>query len=274
MKVFSIFRVGIMLKIALLSTDIVWEEPDENMRRCEKFIAQIFESAKKYAGDTVPDIVVLPELFATGFSMNPNIAEREDGATSRWMREISVRYDCALLASVPVLDGGLIYNRALFMTSSKAEYYDKRHLFSYGGESEVFTRGIRRPVVNYKGFNILIQVCYDLRFPVWCRNRNLEYDLIVNIANWPASRARVVEPMCRSRAIENQAYSLFVNRSGSDEKSDYDGEKYAFDYMGDAIPPLSEGDGYSIFGIDMDGVKAFREKFRAWEDADEFVLFN
>jgi Predicted amidohydrolase len=238
------------------------------MRECEKLIAHIFCTTPNS-----PDIIVLPELFAVGFSMNPSIAEKADGETSRWLKLMAERYNCAILASVPILEGGLIYNRALFTTSSSTEYYDKRHLFSYGKEPTVFTQGIRRTVVTYKEFNILIQICYDLRFPVWSRAKKLDYDIIINIANWPASRARVVEPMCRSRAIENQSYFLFVNRGGSDEESSYDGERYAFDFMGDSLTPVVNGDSYSIFEINSDKLREFRDKFRAWEDADEFVIY-
>jgi len=254
--------------IALLSLDIIWESPDKNMRECEKLIAHIFCTTSN-----APDIIVLPELFATGFSMNASIAEKADGETSRWLKLMAERYNCAMLASVPILEGGVIYNRALFVTSSSTEYYDKRHLFSYGKEPTVFTQGIRRTVATYKEFNILIQICYDLRFPVWSRAKNLDYDIIINVANWPASRARVVEPMCRSRAIENQSYYLFVNRCGNDEESSYDGEKYAFDFMGDSLIPVVNGDSYSIFEINSDKLREFRDKFRAWEDTDDFVIF-
>ena len=283
--------------IALLNTNIIWESPDKNMRECEKLIAHIFSECKELSDTYIegdykseddsgisekglsckvlytPDIIVLPEFFATGFSMNSAMAERADGETSRWLGSMAERYNCAILASVPIIEGGVIYNRALFITSCTTEYYDKRHLFSYGKEPTVFTQGIRRPIVNYKGFNILMQTCYDLRFPVWSRNRNLEYDLIINIANWPASRSRVVEPMCRSRAIENQSYHLFVNRSGNDEENNYNGEIYAFDYMGDPLIPIFNGDNYSLFEINSDRLKEFRNKFRAWEDADEFVIY-
>jgi len=257
--------------VALLSPDTIWESPEKNMRECEKLIAHIFSECKEFSG--IPDIIALPELFATGFSMNSAIAERADGETSRWLKSMAEQFGCAILASVSILEGGVIYNRALFVTSCEVGYYDKRHLFSYGKEPAVFTQGIRRPIVNYRGFNILMQVCYDLRFPVWSRNRSLDYDMIINIANWPASRARVVEPMCRSRAIENQSYYLFVNRSGCDEESSYNGERYAFDYMGDPLPPTLSGDNYSLFEIDSNILGGFRDKFRAWEDADEFVVF-
>ena len=262
--------------IALLSTDIIWESPEKNMSECEKLIAHIFSECKELSDTDIehtPDIIVLPELFATGFSMNPAIAERADGETSLWLKSTAEQYSCAILTSVPILEGGVIYNRALFVTPSGTEYYDKRHLFSYSGENSVFERGIRRTVVNYRGFNILMQVCYDLRFPVWSRNRNLDYDMVINIANWPASRSRVVEPMCRSRAIENQSYSLFVNRSGSDQESNYNGEIYAFDYMGDPLTPVLDGDDYSFFEVDSNKLREFRDKFRAWEDADEFVIY-
>jgi predicted amidohydrolase len=151
-------------------------------------------------------------------------------------------------------------------------YYDKRHLFAYGGEDLLYTPGNRTLIVPFRGFNIAIQICYDLRFPVWSRNRNLSYDIMINIANWPSGRVRVTEPLSRARAIENQSYFAFVNRSGSDPENSYDGNRNLYDYMGDAVVPDVDGDHFSVYRLEHNSLNSFREKFPAWRDADNFYF--
>lgn len=256
------------MKIALISTDTIWESPQENLDNC-KFISEMILSS----GVSGIDLLVFPEFFNTGFSMNSNIAEDMDSYTVKWMKSLSKDTGCAVLASLPIKERGSLYNRALFITPQGVIYkYDKRHLFSHSGEDKVFTAGTEKNVVAFKGVNIAIQICYDLRFPVWSRNRHLEYDIIINVANWPKSRSQVTAPLAKARAIENLAYVAFVNRSGSDPNCDYEGNRYLFDFFGESVLPESEGLNYSIYNIDIERLRAFRNHFRAWKDADEFKI--
>lgn len=256
------------MKIALISTDIKWESPQENLVSCRLIYENILVS-----GVSGVDLLVFPEFFNTGFSMNSSIAEDMDSNSVNWMKRLSKEAGCAVLASLPVKENGYLYNRALFVTPQEALYkYDKRHLFSHSGEDLVYTAGTEKTVIAFRGVNIAIQICYDLRFPVWSRNRNLEYDIMINIANWPKVRSKVTEPLSKARAIENLSYFAFVNRSGSDPYCEYDGNRYLFDFMGDTVLPESEGLNYSVYNIDIERLRAYRDHFSAWKDADQFSI--
>ncbi len=258
------------MKIALISSDTKWESPQESLDNC-RFISEIILSS----GASGVDLLVFPEFFNTGFSMNSSIAEDMDSYTVKWMKSLSKDTECAVLASIPVKEKDYLYNRALFITPQGAIYkYDKRHLFSHSGEDKVFKAGTEKTVVAFRGVNIAIQICYDLRFPVWSRNRKLEYDLMINVANWPILRSKVIEPLAKARAIENLAYFAFVNRSGSDPNCDYEGSRYLFDFFGEAVLPESEGLNYSVYNIDIERLRAYRDHFTAWKDADEFNILK
>ncbi|MDP3437616.1 MAG: nitrilase-related carbon-nitrogen hydrolase [Bacteroidales bacterium] len=258
------------MKIALISSDIKWESPQENLANCRLIYEKILSS-----GVSGVDLLVFPEFFNTGFSMNSSLAEDMDSYTVKWMKSLSREAGCAVLASLPAKENGHLYNRALFITPQGALYkYDKRHLFSHSGEDRVYTAGTEKTVIAFQGVNIAIQICYDLRFPVWSRNRNLEYDLMINVANWPKVRSQVTEPLAKARAIENLAYFAFVNRSGSDPNCDYEGNRYLFDFFGDAVLPESEGFNYSVYNIDIERLRAYRDHFTAWKDADEFNILK
>lgn len=255
--------------VTLCSTDIAWENKPLNFQRLERFLQAL---------DYRSDVIVLPEMFATGFTMNLSLAESMDGETVRFLKEKADRTGAAFIASLPVREGGRAYNRALFVKpGGETAFYDKRHLFRMGEELQHYTAGKTRTVVRYKGVNFALNICYDLRFPVWSRNRNNEYDVLVNVANFPESRAGIIEPLVRARAIENQAYCLFVNRIGEDSTSRYIPSSYAADYLGNpcgeriALPAAREAmpDSEIIrVRIDTEKLNRFREKFPAWKDAD------
>ena len=203
------------MRISILQTDIVWENKQENLRRLR-------EKLETLRGTT--EIVVLPETFSTGFSMDTaSLAEPTTGETIATLRQWSEEYRLALagsyIACETASEGGKpsYYNRAFFLTpEGNAYYYDKRHLFRMGHETEHFTPGNRRPIIRYRGWNILLLVCYDLRFPVWSRNTSNEYDLLIYVANWPIPRRKVWDILLQARALENISYVCGVNRIGKD----------------------------------------------------------
>lgn len=257
------------MKIALCQISFFWEETERNLNNHQLTIDSLFGI------DSGIDLIVFPEFFSTGFSIdNITIAESMEGPSATWLRRISKDYNVAVMASIPIFENGRYYNRAFFVTPENEWHYDKRHLFSYGGENRVFSKGNNRVVVNYKEWNILLQICYDLRFPVWARNRGLEYDLVINVANWPSSREGVINPLVRARAIENQCYHAFVNRTGSDPQNSYSPIGFVSDYKGnELIPVLKNSDvTWSLYDLNLNDLRRFRDNFRAWEDGDKFVI--
>ena len=259
------------MKIALCQTPIIWESPEENLLNFDKIVDKIIEQGSEV------DIIIFPEFFSVGFSMNASLSESLDGVSANWLRQKSTITGIAFLASIPIKIDEKVFNRAIFVTPNGYEfYYDKRHLFSIGGEDQIFSSGEEKLIVPFKGWNIMVQICYDLRFPVWSRNVNLEYDLTINIANWPSSRSNVVEPLVRARAIENLSYYAFVNRVGSDPKNSYEGCSMVSDFKGNLINPLISDslNHFFIFEIDLKILKQFRNKFTVWKDADSFSIKN
>ena len=197
------------MRTVILQTDIVWGDAEANRRNLTELIGS-------YEG---VDLFVLPEMFVTGFGFPPQqVAEPEvGGPTLEWMRRMAQEGNCAVAGSVAVRTASDTFrNRFYFVfPDGNVEYYDKRHLFAFGGEHLEYAPGDRRVIVTYKGFRILLQVCYDLRFPVWMRNRN-DYDMMLFVANWPVGRRAVWDVLLQARAIENQCYVLGVNRVGKD----------------------------------------------------------
>ncbi len=254
------------MKIALLQTDIVWSNPQENVRRAEQMIAEI--------GDA--DLYVLPEMFSTGFATEPKgIAEPVNSDTLTWMKTLAAQRHAAVAGSIAVeenVDGTIrYYNRFYFVhPDGRVEHYDKHHLFTYGGEHLRFTPGQERVVVEHQGVRILLQVCYDLRFPIFARNTaEHPYDLAIYVASWPTSRLEAWNTLLRARAIENQCYVAAVNRVGEDPACKYSGGTAFIDPYGHVAERCTDGQvQYITARLDLDALNAFREKFPVLKDAD------
>ncbi len=251
----------------MIQSHITWEDRDENL-------GYYGELLRRVSGRT--DIAVLPETFTTGFSMDvERLADTMDGPTVGAVKGWASKYRMAVAGSFIVKDGGKYFNRAFFITPEGEEhYYDKRHLFRMAGEDSRFAAGDKRTVVSYKGWNICLQVCYDLRFPVWSRNRGNEYDLLIYVANWPETRKRVWKTLLSARAIENMAYVCGVNRVGIDGKGFvYRGDSMVFSPKGKKLADAGKREEITrtctLSHADLDELRA---KFPAWKDADAFAL--
>ena len=252
------------IRISIVQTDIVWENKQENLRL-------LHEKLQSLCGTT--EIVVLPEMFSTGFSMQSDmLAEANSGETITTLKQWASLFQVAICGSYITVDNGRYYNRAFFLTPEGEEfYYDKRHLFAPGGEARQYTPGDSRAVVEYGGVRFLLLVCYDLRFPVWSRCRG-DYDAILCCASWPAPRREVWRTLLRARAIENQCYAAGVNRVGDDPAARYAGDSALVDFKGRTMVEAGGGERILTGVFDTEALAAFREKFPAWRDADEFVL--
>lgn len=262
------------LRISILQTDIAWENKQDNLRRLR-------ENLEKLRGAT--EIVALPETFSTGFSMNTDsLAEPVSGETITTLRQWAAEYQIAITGSYIACEKDAKdpqctshYNRAFFLTpEGDAYYYDKRHLFRMGNESEHFTPGNCRPIISYRGWNILLLVCYDLRFPVWSRNVNNEYDLLIYVASWPIPRRKVWDILLQARALENISYVCGVNRMGTDgNNQSYNGGSVIYSPKGEllaGVPDYEEGSATAI--LELSTLREFRKKFPAWKDADAFSI--
>ena len=252
------------MKIALLQSDIEWAMPCRNRFGAEAMIA------------SAPgcDLYVLPEMFSTGFCTSPEgVAEPEPCDSLKWMKDNAEMFSAAIAGSVAVEENGRFFNRFYFVTpDGNAVYYDKRHLFTYGGEHLKFTAGNERKIVEYKGVRILLQVCYDLRFPVWSRNRG-DYDLALYVASWPETRADAWRQLLKARAIENQCFVAGVNRIGTDPSNSYCGGTMLIDPFGKVVAECADGvESVAVAEISMEELAAFRLKFPVLDDADDFEL--
>lgn len=250
------------LRIALCQVDMEWEHTARNLERIEPVVAA-----------AEADVVVLPEMFATGFKLRPSVvAEPADGLVVTTMRRWAATYNKAIVGSAVIMEAGTYRNRMFFVKpSGETEWYDKRHLFRPGGEGRDYTPGNRRVVVEYMGFRFLLQICYDLRFPVWSRNRG-DYDAIIYCASWDNKRRDAWCALLRARAIENQCYVIGVNRVGTDPDAVYIGDSMALDYLGRTVAGADSGEWTMVVELDLDQQRAFRESFPAWQDADDFWL--
>lgn len=254
-----------ILRISLVQYDIVWENKPANLAKVESVVSNL-------SGKT--DVVVLPEMFSTGFSMNShNLAEPVTGNTISHIKLLAQKYDLAICGSFIAENNGQYYNRGFFITADNEYYYDKRHLFRMGNEPLSFAPGKERPVFEHKGFNICLLVCYDLRFPVWARNVNNGYDLLVYVANWPASRAKVWNTLLEARAIENMCYVCGVNRLGTDGNGlKHEGGSKLVDAKGNIMSYLADKEIVETIAISKKELDEFRQKFPVWKDADRFNI--
>lgn len=254
------------MKLLLLQTNIIWRSPRENMERAAGLIADAVTAGSK------PDLIVLPEMFTTGFDMEPGGDVQAGPEALEWMRAQARQYDAAVAGSVAWSEEGGIYNRFLFVRPDGShDHYDKRHLFTFAGEDERYAAGDRRVVVQWRGVRILLQVCYDLRFPVFARNRG-DYDMILYTANWPQSRIRVWETLLRARAMENACYVAGVNRAGDDPAQHYPGASAVVDYKGGDVAVAGDGETPLSAVVELEPLAEFRRKFPVLGDADAFRL--
>ncbi len=255
------------LRISMIQSHIIWEDKEENL-------SYFGELLRRVSGRT--DLAVLPETFSTGFSMNVEaLADPMDGTTVATIKGWAERYKMAVAGSFIAREEGKYYNRAFFVTpDGEASYYDKRHLFRMAGEDRHFSAGDKPLVVRYKDWNICLQVCYDLRFPVWSRNVNNAYDLLIYVANWPEARKKAWKVLLQARAIENMAYVCGVNRVGVDGKGfAFRGDSMIYDARGKKLADAGKRDETTrTCALSKTDLEAFRAKFPAWKDADAFQL--
>lgn len=252
------------LRIGLAQYNITWENPQANIQHLQGMI---------HSEDHV-DLLLLPEMWSTGFTMNPETnAEHSPGPALSWMIEQAQKSNFLIGGSISVEDNGRFFNRFYFVhPDGHFESYDKRHLFSYGKEDQHYTSGNSRLVVEIKGWKIMPIVCYDLRFPVWCRN-NIGYDLIVVVANWPTPRIHHWDTLLKARAIENQSYLAAVNRIGSDGNGlHYPGHSSIYDMGGSALVEMKDTEGIGVLDLDKEALTHYRDHFRFLQDQDPFTV--
>jgi omega-amidase len=254
------------LHITLIQSDIVWEDKSANLQHYERLLGKI----------TGPrHLVVLPEMFSTGFSMAPErLAEPMDGETVKWMIRMAVAHRCILAGSLIIEEAGNYYNRMLWVQpDGQTGCYDKRHLFGFAGEDKHYTAGKDRKIAQVNGWRINLQVCYDLRFPAWARNRGDEYDVLLYVANWPAPRSLAWKTLLQARAIENQCFVVGVNRIGQDAKgNDYLGESSVFGPMGEQLWQQAGTEAVQTLTLDKEILDQTREKLPFLKDADNFLI--
>lgn len=261
------------LKIAAIPLKIAWADRDENLNIVENSLRQL-------SRDT--DIVVLPELFSSGFIQDPDvmtsIAEPTSGETMTRIAQLAAQYGVAIAGTFLCKVGNKIYNRGFFVEPNGEEtFYDKRHLFSLSSERDSFTAGASLPEsVRFRGWNIAMVVCYDLRFPAWCRNRKTGsmYDVMLVPANWPTSRGLAWRSLLSARAIENQAIYVGANRGGSDDYGEYDDSTFIYDPIGEMISTVDESSGIVYATVDKEDLDHLREKLPFANDADDIVICN
>lgn len=251
------------LRIHVCQTAPCWENPSSSLDYIENLISGI-----------ETDLLILPEFFSTGFSMNPACSESAEGPTFQWMMKTSAAIGGAVAGSLPVIENGHHYNRFYFCKPDGSwEHYDKKHIFTIGEESKTYAPGSEIKIVTWRGWRIRLSTCYDLRFPVWLRNKALEYDLLLNVAAWPSTRIGVTDVLIRARAIENQCYAIFCNRTGNEPTLAYNGGSSVIDFKGESILRPNFGAQMLLAtSLELDKLHAFRVKFPVWKDQDDFLL--
>lgn len=261
------------LTITTIQTKLHWENKAVNLLMLEDKIGSIKEKT---------EIVVLPEMFSTGFSMKPKeLAETMDGETVQWMKRIAATKKIILTGSVIIKEDKAFYNRLIWMLpNGQYGIYNKRHLFAYAGEDEQYTAGSKRFIASAKGWKISLQVCYDLRFPVWARQTTAstgeaEYDLLVYVANWPERRSLAWKTLLQARAIENQCYVVGVNRVGDDGNGIYhSGDSMIIDPMGEILYTKNDEEDIHTITLDRSHLETVRQKLPFLKDADRFIILN
>ena len=262
------------LTITIIQKDLKWEDKKANLQSIEEMIKGHQEKM---------EVVLLPEMFSTGFSMQPQVhAEKMDGETVKWMKRVAAENRIILAGSLMIKENDAYFNRLVWMQPDGAfGYYDKRHLFAYAGEDEHYTSGMKRLIASVKGWRINLQVCYDLRFPVWARQTvpvdekepNAEYDVLVYVANWPEKRVHAWKTLLQARAIENQCYVVGVNRVGDDiHGNHYTGDSMIADPLGEPLVHAADKQTIITYTLSSENLIQIREKLPFLRDADPFII--
>ena len=259
--------------ISLIQTGLVWENTTENLKKFDVLL-------KKLPAET--EIVILPEMFSTGFTMQIENLKKPVGKQAfDWLKNKAETLDKIVVGSILTEQNGKYYNRMYWMRPDGTyDYYDKRHLFHQGGEDKVMTAGNKKTIVSYKNHKFLLQICYDLRFPVWSKNNynrqtgKYDYDTIIYIANWPESRKQAYLSLLKARAIENQAYVVWVNRIGEDNKNIFhSGDSQVVDFKGNILIESGQNESVTTTRIDFKDLSRFRNEFKVGLDWDEFKIY-
>lgn len=254
------------LKITTFQGYLFWENIDQNLKNIAlRLSSGIRENT---------ELIILPEMFNTGFTMNTSLAEPMNGKTMNWMQQIAQKYNSVVTGSLMISENGSYYNRLIWMQADGTfSYYDKRHLFTMGKEHETFTAGTERLIVELKGWKICPMICYDLRFPVWIRNQDTAYDLLIVVANWPEKRALHWRTLIPARAVENQAYVIGVNRVGYDGNEIYhSGDSTCIDPNGNVVYYKRDEEDVYTFTIHTETLTKNRRLFPFLKDADQFEI--
>jgi omega-amidase len=263
-----------MLTVTTIQTNLAWEDKAANLELLENKINAIKERT---------EIVVLPEMFSTGFSMRPALfAETMDGETVAWMKRLAANHKIILTGSCIIEETGQYFNRLIWMLpNGQYGYYDKRHLFAYAGEDKHYSAGKKRLIASVKGWKINLQVCYDLRFPVWARQNpsssgekgSPEYDVLIYVANWPEKRNHAWKTLLCARAIENQCYVVGVNRVGNDGNNIYhSGNSLVISPLGEVLYHMADDEDIFTITLEKETLEAARKKFPFWKDGDGFII--
>lgn len=250
---------------ALIQTNLIWENPNENRRLLQEKINAIPHDV---------DLIVLPEMFTSGFTMHPeNVAETMQGETVEWLKNLAKTKNSAITGSLVITENGSYYNRLIFVFPSGAmQHYDKRHLFTLAGEDKKYTSGKEKVIIEYKGFIICPLICYDLRFPVFSRNVE-EYDVLIYVANWPEIRTNAWDILLKARAVENMSYVIGVNRIGTDDNNHhYIGHSQSVDFLGNYLIEPQHTEGVFITTLDKNKMLETRNKLSFLNDKDHFKL--
>jgi predicted amidohydrolase len=260
------------LSVSLIQTNLYWEDKNRNLAMLEDKILGISEKT---------NLVILPEMFSTGFSMRPSIfAESMDGETIAWMKKMAISKKIILTGSIIMEENGQFFNRLIWMLPNGTYgYYDKRHLFAYAGEDQHYTAGNKRLITSVNGWKINLQICYDLRFPVWARQQSNietpEFDLLIYVANWPEKRSHAWKTLLMARAIENQSYVIAVNRVGLDGNLiNHSGDSMIIDPLGNILFTTQQNEVIHHMELHKDALNDIRNIFPFWKDSDEFQILQ
>ena len=255
------------LKVTIIQSNLHWENIEANLKMFSDKISSIKEKT---------DVIILPEMFSTGFTMNNKpLAEKMNGKTFEWMKRMAKEKKCVVTGSIIIEERKKYYNRLIWMLpSGKFKTYDKRHLFRYAGEEKYYSAGKKKLIFELNGWKICPQICYDLRFPVWIRNLNKEYDVLIFVANWPERRNYPREALLLARAIENQSYVIGVNRVGKDGGDiNHSGDSVVINPQGEIISKAKPNEETIMtVSLSYSALEEWRKKFPAWMDADEFTV--